>query len=271
MQNRVFFLSLLLWASTALRAQFKEGGIYFQADNFAAAGLGEEGMSYCLGLPKPWQDSAGIWQPDTSQSYPLILFFHGAGERGRGNPDFALTHLRPFLRLKPDLYQAYVLVPQCPKDLRWVEHNWSAMAHKQDAEPGLALAAAKALLEAKLSQYPNIDTRRIYVVGLSMGGYATWEFAARWPERVAAAMPICGGGDPAQVEALKKLPIWAFHGALDKVVWPKRSRDMVEALRQAKAPKIQYTEYPQVAHDAWKPALTDLKAKTWLFEQKKPD
>jgi predicted peptidase len=113
-----------------------------------------------------------------------------------------------------------------------------------------------------------IDKSRIYVTGLSMGGYGTWDLISRRPERFAAAVPVCGGGDEGQAANAAKVPVWAFHGGKDGVVIPERSRNMVEALKTAGAtPK--YTEYPEVGHDSWNKAYADPEMMKWLFSQKR--
>ena len=113
-----------------------------------------------------------------------------------------------------------------------------------------------------------IDAKRVYVTGLSMGGYGTWDLLARKPELFAAGVPVCGGADEATAEAVKGVPVWAFHGAKDGVVKPARSKNMVAALEKAGA-KPKFTEYPTVGHDAWNPAYKDPAMFAWLFAQKK--
>jgi predicted peptidase len=112
-----------------------------------------------------------------------------------------------------------------------------------------------------------VDPARIYLTGLSMGGYGTWDLAARQPERFAAILPICGGGDEATTARLAKLPIWCFHGDADTVVPVERSRTMIAAVRAASgSPK--YSELPGVGHDSWTPAYRDPAVLDWLFTQK---
>jgi len=123
------------------------------------------------------------------------------------------------------------------------------------------------LIEALCKEYP-IDKGRIYLTGLSMGGYGTWDLISRRPELFAAAIPVCGGGDPAQAEKLAKLPIWAFHGDADPLVPVERPRDMIAAIKKAGG-EPKYTEYKGVGHDAWTPTYRDSKVLDWLFEQKK--
>jgi predicted peptidase len=113
-----------------------------------------------------------------------------------------------------------------------------------------------------------VDTQRVYITGLSMGGFATWELLQREPEKFAAAMPICGGGDLAFAGTLAHVPLWIFHGGADDTVQPKRSRDMAAALVAAGGQPI-YTEYPGAGHDVWGQTYSDAKVWDWLFAQKR--
>jgi len=118
-----------------------------------------------------------------------------------------------------------------------------------------------------LLNYP-IDPSRIYLMGISMGGYGTWDLAMRTPQRFAAAVPICGGGDPNHAKKLKGLPIWAFHGDSDTAVPTSRSRDMIQALKDIGEKPI-YTELKNTGHDAWTPAINNPELIQWLFKQHK--
>ena len=158
-------------------------------------------------------------------------------------------------------------MPQCPLDTRWVDTDWTLDAHEIPKEPSQTLQLAHDLLLQTLDKF-QIDSSRIYVTGLSMGGFAVWDIIARYPDLFAAAIPICGGGDVNTVETIKNIPIWAFHGKQDRVVKPQRSRNMIMSLRQSGA-KPKYTEYPNVAHGSWKPAYEEPNLLEWLFAQKK--
>jgi len=208
---------------------------------------------------------------EPGQKYPLILFFHGAGERGDDNTK-QLVHgstlfTKPENRAK---YPCYVLSPQCPAKYQWVEVPWGDKTpHQQPAEPSEPLRLTRQMLDKFIAEHP-VDPRRIYVIGLSMGGFGTWDFAARYPDLVAAAVPICAGADNTTATRLKDLPVWAFHGAKDTVVWPERSRSMVEALRKAGNDKVRYTEYSRVGHDSWNRAFAEPELLAWLFAQNHP-
>jgi predicted peptidase len=114
----------------------------------------------------------------------------------------------------------------------------------------------------------SIDAARLYITGLSMGGYGVWDAIQRHPDRFAAAAPICGGGDPAQAKRISDIPLWAFHGAKDTAVKPQRSREMIEAIKAAGGdPK--YTEYPDAEHNSWSPTYANPDFYAWLFAQRK--
>lgn len=186
------------------------------------------------------------------KKYPVVLLLHGAGERGDDNERQLRHGAKAFTT--PEAFAknpCFVIVPQCPKDAWW---------------GGAPLDKAKALLEAVVKKLPA-DKKRIYVTGLSMGGFGTWELISRDPTYFAAALPVCGGGDPARVVAAKALPIRAFHGDADKTVPPQKSRELVDALKKAGAKNVTLTEYPGVAHDSWTRTYADPKVLDWLFAQ----
>jgi predicted peptidase len=135
-------------------------------------------------------------------------------------------------------------------------------------KPAEAMRMVLELVGALQMEYSQIDPKRIYVTGLSMGGFGTWDVIQRKPDLFAAAVPICGGGDVSKAEKIALIPIWAFHGAEDLLVLPKWSRDMINAIRKAGGnPK--YTEYPGVGHQSWIKAYSEPELFIWLFSQKK--
>jgi predicted peptidase len=206
---------------------------------------------------------------EPGKKYPLILFLHGAGERGTDN-ERQLLH-GSGLFLKPEnreKFPCFVVFPQCPEAKAWVEVPWGdKKSHEMPAEPSVPLKLTKELVDKLIADKP-VDTDRIYVMGLSMGGFGTWDFAARYPSLVAAVVPICGGADDRTAPKFKDIPVWSFHGAKDSAVWPERSRSMVEALKKAGA-AVKYTEYPDVGHDSWNRTFNDPELLPWLFAQKR--
>jgi len=205
----------------------------------------------------------------TTGRYPLVLYLHGAGERGTDNAKqlkYLPTWLaEPAMRQK---YPCFVLAPQCRMDERWVDVSWAdATSTPQPATPTVDLTAATAALEDVLAQ-EAVDPDRIYLTGLSMGGYGTWDLAARIPDRFAAILPVCGGGDERVAASIASRPIWCFHGDADTAVPVERSRAMIAAVKAAGGRPI-YSELAGVGHDSWTPAYRDAFVLDWLFSQRR--
>jgi predicted peptidase len=219
----------------------------------------------------PYRLHTPVLEP--GKKYPLVIFFHGAGERGDDNRI-------QFMRFAPTVvfwqkYPCYVLAPLCPKvpkggknaDGVWVDTPFGASASTMKDEPTWPMELAMDVIK-KVIRENKIDKRRIYVTGLSMGGFATWEILQREGKLFAAAMPVCGGGDLNYAPQLTKIPIWVFHGGADHTVPVTRSRDMVAAITKAGGnPK--YTEYPGVDHDSWGRTYSNPEVWDWLFAQHK--
>lgn len=183
------------------------------------------------------------------KNYPLLLFLHGSGERGSDLEHVGDHGLRDILTRLPE--PTLVLAPQCPETMRWTDH----------------LAGLETILDATLGNYP-VDTTRVYLTGLSLGGQGAWSLAARAPERFAALVPICGRSKPEEAERLGALPIWAFHGDSDDTVPLGESTRMVEALHKA-GNSAKLTVFPQTAHNSWTPAYTTAELYSWLFAQRR--
>jgi len=209
-----------------------------------------------------------LLQPEqqAKKNFPLVIFLHGIGERGNDN-QAQIKHIAD-LFLDPDTktrFPGYVLAPQCPAKMMWARHDKHEGRLIMREKPTRAMAMLIALIDKIEKDFP-VDPARIYVTGLSMGGYGTWDLIARFPDRFAAAVPICGGGDPETAFSIKHLPLWAFHGALDKVVLPQQSRVMIKALQDAGGTPG-YTEYPDTGHDSWVNAYSDPNLLPWMFDQ----
>lgn len=205
---------------------------------------------------------------DAGQRYPVILFLHGAGERGDNNEAQLMHGLRVFS--SPEMqakHPAFILVPQCPAGRKWSDVDWSLLKSALPEKPSASMQLAMQALDSLVSTLP-IDPKRIYIAGISMGGYGTWDAATRWPEKFAAAVPVCGGGDDLKAARLKNLPVWCFHGDKDTVVPVVRSRDMVQAVQSAGG-SVKYTEYPGVGHNCWDRAYAEPALYEWLFAQRK--
>jgi predicted peptidase len=204
---------------------------------------------------------------EEGERMPLVVFLHGAGERG--NDNLAQLKYFPTWMASDEAranYPCYLLAPQCRRDKKWADYSRDPMEGEPLGHPLSAdLAAVVNVMEQLLDDEP-IDADRVYLTGLSMGGFGSWDLASRMPGRFAAMMPICGGGDPRLAEKYLGLPIWCFHGGADSVVKPERSRSMVEAILAAGG-GLTYTEFGGVGHDSWTPAYQDPATLVWLFEQ----
>ena len=203
---------------------------------------------------------------DPKKSYPLVIFFHGAGERGTDNVAQLKNAVKAFA--SDDImtkYPCFVIAPQCPQNQQWVNTPWTAPEHTMPVNPSQSMAAAFELLDAIRNEFP-IDPARIYVTGISMGGFGTWDALQRHPELFAAGVPVCGGGDTALAPRLARMPLWVFHGGKDGVVKTKRSQDMVAALKAAGG-QPKYDEYPGVDHWCWDRVYATKELYEWLFAQ----
>ncbi|MGJ8655441.1 MAG: dienelactone hydrolase family protein [Akkermansiaceae bacterium] len=221
----------------------------------------KQSLNYRIHIPKDL---------NPKKLYPLVLFFHGAGERGNDNQKQLKHGAQELLNYSEKSNQnAFIIAPQCPKNHQWVNAPWGALSHTMPPEPSTNMQLATQLLQEKIKTLP-VDPQRIYITGISMGGFGTWDLIQRHPDLFAAAIPICGGGDTAQAAKLTKLPIWAFHGDKDTAVKTSRSRDMIAAIKKAGGTP-NYTEYPGVAHNSWTRTYNNPEVLKWLFSQKKPD
>lgn len=227
-------------------------------------------MTYYLYIPAHYTPSA---------SYPLVLILHGGGEVALPGADSAYNenllinqdYVRAFTS---DATQArwpgFVLAPQAEDGARWVNVPASVDSYTLASQPSASLSLAMAILASTLQTYPAINPDRIYVTGISMGAFGTWEAAERWPDVFAAAMPIAGSGDPDDAAALDHMAVWAFHGTADTTAPVAGSRKMVEAIR-ASGGVACYTEYPGRGHDLWavNSPLDQSQTLEWLFGQSK--
>ncbi len=216
----------------------------------------------------PYRFLTPVTIADSDLVFPLVIFLHGSGERGNENEKQLIHGSKLFLNLENRKnFPAYVIFPQCPEGKRWAEVDWKADKQLMPAEPSVPMRLTIAMIDSCIKKNP-VDTSRIYIMGLSMGGFGTWDMISRFPDKFAAAAPICGGGDENQAPKIKNMPIWAFHGAIDKVVKVQRSRNMINALKKAGGnPK--YTEYPKTGHDAWNKAFEEKELLKWLFSKHK--
>ena len=201
--------------------------------------------------------------------YPLVIFLHGAGERGDDNAAQLMHGMSEFCKqARREKNPCYVIAPQCPTGEKWADIDWSAEgAVKMPAQASSSLKLTLAVVDAMLEDAP-IDKNRIYITGLSMGGYGTWDAIARRPAFFAAAVPICGGGDPATAEKIKHIAVSCFHGDDDKAVAVEKSRIIIKAIKEAGGSPL-YTEYPGVGHDSWTQTYSSDAMQDWLFAQRR--
>ncbi len=203
-----------------------------------------------------------------SEKYPLVVFLHGAGERGDDNLAQLKHGMRDFCDSdRRQKFPCYVLAPQCPEEEKWANVDWSDATVKLPTEISTSLKLTLAVVDSMLKD-AAIDKNRVYITGLSMGGYGSWDALYRRPELFAAAIPICGGADPVIAEKIKHVPIWCFHGSDDKAVKVEFSRAMIEALKDSGGDP-RYTEYPGVGHDSWTATYANGEVHAWLFAQRR--
>jgi predicted peptidase len=213
-----------------------------QAETFRARVARVVSGRYLLYLPPGYAEQK-------RKRWPLVLFLHGAGERG-DNLDLVKTHGPPKLVEEGRPFPFLLASPQCPADEWW------------------DIAALGALVEVLTKEY-RVDPNRIYLTGISMGGYGTWALAQALPDRFAAIVPVCGGGRPLTAQKIAHVPVWAFHGAKDETVPLRESERMVNALKKAGAKKVRFTVYPDAGHDSWTETYLNDRLYTWLLAQRR--
>ncbi len=251
------FLLLLALPSHAVTAQRVETGFLNRS-----ASVGGTGYKYQVYVPAAYSSRT---------DWPVILFLHGAGERGSDGLLQTTTGLAPAIRADPTRFPAIIVFPQVPKDSAWA---------------GAPADAAMVALRQTMAEY-RVDADRVYLTGLSMGGRGTWYLAYRNPSVFAAVAPICGWITPAprftslpvvptdsgsQFDALarqlRSVPIWIFHGEMDRVVPVIGSREPAAALK-AVGSKARYTEYLGTDHNSWDATYASKEFVEWLFEQRR--
>lgn len=234
------FAVMLFWLASISTADIEFGD--FEAQTFK----GKKELPYLLYSPAKIKAGTKV---------PLVVFLHGIGARGDDNQKQLaytrfLDHINKsgFFKKNP----CYILAPQCPDKSYWSRSTMETLLALIDKE-----------VDAK-----QVDANRIYMTGLSMGGFGTWEALKQRPAMFAAALPICGGGKPAAAKTFANVPIWVFHGDQDKTVKPEKSREMVAALKKAGG-QPKFTELKGVGHGSWSAAYTSPEVWQWMFQQKR--
>ena len=253
----LFFLSLCLLLSVAGYAGDKAS---FLKKQFTA----QDGyqLNYRVLYPQNYC-------PD--QQYPVILFLHGAGERGSDNEKQLVHGGNMFASyVNQSKYPAIIIAPQCPEDISWSRYNkpekpGDKRFYPQSAPITQPMQAVKELLDSYISK-GIVDTKRIYVTGLSMGGMGTFDIVMRFPKVFAAATPICGGANLDRLSNFKgKTAFSIYHGGSDSVVDVKYSQDANQALQKAGA-DVRYKEYPGVDHNSWDNAFAEPDYLSWMWQ-----
>jgi predicted peptidase len=206
--------------------------------------------------------------PEPGKTYPLVLFLHGSGERGSDNTAQLRHGVMPILKAAEKLGQpCFLIAPQCPEERLWSPIDPEGKKLTAADRPNEILDPIVALINDTLARCP-VDPSSLYVTGISMGGFGVWDLLGRMPGKIAAAVPICGGGDPSLAARFKDVPIHAFHGELDSAVPVAATREMIAALEKAGGkPKV--TIYPGVDHVCWIETYDDPELYRWIFAQRK--
>ena len=257
-------LLLLVFSSSILQSQV----LPFQTYSHTNASICNSPMPYRLCFPLNYNPTI---------SYPIVLFLHGAGERGFDNATPLNSSQGGQLWAENSnqiKHPCFVLVPQCASNKQWVNTPWNQDNYIQNDIPiSDQLGMALDILNNLIQKY-NLNKSNIYITGLSMGGFGTWDAITRFPSLFTAAIPICGAGDPTKSALIGSLPLRVFHSADDTVVPVTGSRKMVTALNNLELnnrPNNWYTEYTNQGHQSWNMAYASSGIVDWLFSNQKKD
>lgn len=215
-------------------------------------------MFYRLFMPREY---------DRQTNYPLVLWLHGSGGGDKilnpppgflGMPSNRIGWWRLFGHPETQgKYPSFVVVPRCPSNMRW--------DNRGGERPSAAMRLVLQIVQSLGTEF-NLDSRRFYVIGASLGGYGSWDAIARYPIMFAAAVPMCGGGDVSNARLISRTPVWAFHGERDEVVSVEESRRMIAAIKRVGG-QPRYTEYAGVGHNCWDRAYAEPDLLSWMFGQ----
>jgi predicted peptidase len=256
MKKHYFSLTVLIMFCLVVQAQQE----FFQKKEFILKG---DTLRYRVLYPSHY---------DKSKSYPLVLFLHGSGERGNDNAKQLVWGASLFTdSLNREKYPAIILFPQCPDKEGWVtikdltNAKFDIIDTKEPAKP---LGLAKKLVDF-YTKTESVDGKRIYILGLSLGGMGTFDLICRYPKTFAAAIPICGAVNLERLKKVRKMPIRIYNGDSDNSVSPEYSRNAFIELKAEGSQVVEHIEYPGVGHNSWAPAFAEPDFLKWLFSQKK--
>jgi predicted peptidase len=204
---------------------------------------------------------------DTTAQYPLVVFLHGAGECGDDNRAQLKWAVQSFASKRVmKNYRPVVIAPQLPCSEDWDNLDFQALASR--SEPSRYMKVVRELIDATIAAVP-IDNQRIYITGVSMGGFGTFDAMLRYPDLFAAALPVCGAWDPSDAKEIAHIPLWIVQGANDPLIDPKWGHAMLTALTDLGS-NPGFTQYPETGHFVWLAAYDDEMIIDWLFRQRKP-
>lgn len=262
MKNKLIIISAILWISISARLKSQDNSAFHKA-TFVQDG---DTLLYRILYPKAF---------DPAKQYPLVLFLHGAGERGSDNEKQLVHGAKLFLAdSNREAFPAIVIFPQCPSNEYWAKADivrslsGNTFDFNYGGVPNKSLGLVIDLIKSyQQNHYINQD--QLYVGGLSMGAMGTFEILSRMPETFAAAIAICGAGNPYTVgNYAENTSLWLFHGGKDNVVLPSYSEEMVAALKAAGA-DVKFTLFPEANHNSWDPAFEEPNLLNWLFSTSK--
>lgn len=266
MKRLFIFLNLLLFIVAANAQMDDTTGFYrYEKKLFIQ---GNDTLRYRMLYPSHYYSGKQV---------PLIIFLHGSGERGNDNEKQLLHGGSLFLKDSiRNMNTAIVIFPQCPDDSAWNRFDLNTPRGDSfylslNTTPDLTTPEKLVkLLMDSLAQHRIADKKRLYIGGLSLGGFGTYDLLTKYPDYFAAAFPICGMTNvPLYVQRAYKVPLWVFHGAKDNVVNPEPDRLLYKALQAKKGTHVQYTEYPDAGHNSWDNAFVEPGLLPWILAQKK--
>ena len=257
MKKIIFFFIILTFNFNLFGQDYQK--ILFEINNTS--------LPYRILLPKDF---------DPNKEYPLLVFLHGAGERGNDNENQLYHSSNFFLSYEfRNSFPSIIIFPQCPKNSYWAKikgiPNPKYPTQKESFSDNLPNNSQLLIVESLLSNIENtykIDPNKRYIAGLSMGGMGTFELVARNPNYFTAGIAICGGANPNWAKFFKKTPLWIFHGMKDKVVPPELSINMYDSIKNYNS-ESKLTLYENIGHNSWDPAFKEVEIMNWLFSYKK--